>query len=436
METPINNNESRAIIIGAGVSGLQIASLLQEKGYEVLVLEAKSDVGGRIRQSRDFADFPIELGAEEVHGEDSHHYRIAKKHGGQFVDESKLHYYIEYNDEFGQDDDLAVTNPAVRRVVDLNWNEIETYDDNLQDISLKEYLNQACLPEDLHHAVDGILGREWSTDLEKLSMKGIKRWNKGWDLGHNNFLLKNMSNYEVITKEYASVLDKVLLNTPISSITYGEDQKCVVQDKSGRSYTSDLVVVTVPISQLKKGAIKFVPDLPEIKKKELQKISMEPAMKMMLRFKERPWAEDLGNLVTAGHLTLAWPSSTDNKSKTCHVLTCLITGKVAAKLSNMSQRDAVNIVLEDMKRVYGEQVEKDFENFVIQDWTKEEYIEGGYTFPNINEDENTRKILAEPISNKIFFAGEGVSSYFGPISGAIDSSFKAFQKICELIPHN
>jgi monoamine oxidase len=295
-------------------------------------------------------------------------------------------------------------------------------------------LNQGCLPEELHHAVDGILGREWSTDLDKLSMKGIKRWNQGWDLGHNNFLLKNMSNYEVITKEYASVLDKVLLNTPISSITYGEDQKCVVKDKSGRSYTSDLVVVTVPISQLKKGAIQFVPDLPEIKKKELQKISMEPAMKMMLKFKERPWAEDLGNLVTTGHLTLAWPSSTDNKSKTCHVLTCLITGQVAAKLSNMSQRDSVNIVLEDMKRVYGEQIEKNFENFVIQDWTKEEYIEGGYTFPNVNEDENTRKILAEPISNKIFFAGEGVSSYFGPISGAIDSSFKAFEKICELIP--
>jgi len=329
---------------------------------------------------------------------------------------------------------LAENNPAVRRVIDLNWTEIGAYDDSKQDISLNDYLKQNSLSEDLHHAVDGIIGREWATDLDKLSVKGIKRWNQGWDLGHNNFLLKNMSNYEVITKEFANVLDKVLLNTPVSSITYAEDQKVYVKDKEGRTYISDLVVVTIPISQLKKGAIKFIPDLPEIKKRELQKVSMEPAMKMMLRFKERPWAEDLGNVVTTGHITLAWPSSTDNKSKVCHVLTCLITGKVAAKLSNMSQRDAVDLVLQDLKRVYGDKVQSDFENFVIQDWTKEEYIEGGYTFPNINEDEHTRRILAEPIGNKVFFAGEGVSSKFGPISGAIDSSFKAFEKICEVLP--
>jgi len=434
MELPIINHQQRAIIIGAGVSGLQMANLLQDKGFEVLILEAKSDFGGRIRQNKEFADFPIELGAEEVHGENSYHYQIAKKHGGQFVDESKLHYYIEYNNQFGQDDVLANTNPAVRRVIDLTWNEIVAYDDNKPDISLNEYLKQTCLSEDLHHAVDGILGREFATDLDKLSVKGLKRWNQGWGLGRQNFLLKNMSNYEVISKEYANVLDKVLLNTPVASITYQDDQMVSVKDKSGRTYVSDIVIVTIPISQLKKGVIKFVPDLPEIKKKELQKINMEPAMKMMLRFKERPWAEDLGNIVTTGHITLAWPSSTDNKSKVCHVLTCLFTDKVAAKLSNMNQRDAANLVLEDLKRVYGDKVESDFEGFVIQDWTKEEYIEGGYTFPSIHEDENTRKILAEPLSNKVFFAGEGVSTKFGTISGAIDSSLKAFQKICELVP--
>jgi len=430
MEKP-PNFEYRAIVIGAGAAGLQIANLLQDKGFEVVILEASDRIGGRIRSTRTFADFAIELGAEEVHGENSHHYKIAKKHGGEFVDESQLHYYIEYKDQFGQDEVLAITNPVINRILNLNWDEICAYADDKEDISLGEYLKVSCMPEELHHAVDGILGREWSTDLDKLSMKGIKKWNNNWTFGHNNFLLKNLSNYEVITKEYASVLDKVILNSPVTSITYGEDEQVIVKDRTGRAFVGDIVVVSVPISQLKKNAIKFTPELPEKKKEALGKVSMEPAMKMMLKFKKRPWAEDLGNVITTGKITLAWPSSTGGKSEKNHVLTCLITGQEAAKLSKLEQKEAVKIVLADLIRVYGRKAEEDFDDFVIQDWTKEEFIEGGYTFPNVKEDDNTREILAEPIMNKVFFAGEGVSKNFGPISGAIESSFTAFEQICE-----
>lgn len=424
------NFEYRAIVIGAGVSGLQIASLLQNKDFEVVILEASDKIGGRIRSTRAFADFAIELGAEEVHGENSYHYNIAKKHGGEFVDESPLHYYIEYQNQFGQDAVLAITNPAINRVLDLNWEEICSYPDNQKDMSLKDYLLESCLPEDLHHAVDGILGREWATDLDKLSMKGIKRWNNNWTYGHNNFLLKNLSNHEVIMKEYAHVLDKVILNTPVASITYGEDEQVIVKDQRGRAFIGDIVVVTVPISQLKKGAIKFQPELPEKKKEALENVSMEPAMKMMLKFKNRPWAEDLGNVVTKGLITLAWPSSTGGKSQKNHVLTCLITGQEAGRLSKMEEKEAVKLVLADLVRVYGRKVEDDFDDFVIQDWTKEKYIEGGYSFPNVKEDETTRPTLAEPLLNKVFFAGEGVSRNFGPISGAIESSFTAYAQIC------
>jgi monoamine oxidase len=41
-------NNTKIIIIGAGLSGLMIAYLLQKKGIDVLILEANTRIGGRI----------------------------------------------------------------------------------------------------------------------------------------------------------------------------------------------------------------------------------------------------------------------------------------------------------------------------------------------------------------------------------------------------
>ncbi len=53
------------IVVGAGLSGLYSALLLEEVGYKVTVLEASDQVGGRV-QTRDIAGRPQELGASDI----------------------------------------------------------------------------------------------------------------------------------------------------------------------------------------------------------------------------------------------------------------------------------------------------------------------------------------------------------------------------------
>lgn len=65
--------KEKVIVIGAGISGLSAASLLHQKGYEVIVLEAQDHIGGRISTEEmfDTSDnqvVPIDLGASWVHG--------------------------------------------------------------------------------------------------------------------------------------------------------------------------------------------------------------------------------------------------------------------------------------------------------------------------------------------------------------------------------
>lgn len=55
------------IIVGAGASGLAAANALKRNGIEFTILEATDHYGGRVQKNAEFADFPIDLGAEWIH---------------------------------------------------------------------------------------------------------------------------------------------------------------------------------------------------------------------------------------------------------------------------------------------------------------------------------------------------------------------------------
>lgn len=59
--------KGKIIIIGAGASGLMAGYLLKQYQVDFEILEAGSNFGGRLKKLEDFADFPIDLGAEWIH---------------------------------------------------------------------------------------------------------------------------------------------------------------------------------------------------------------------------------------------------------------------------------------------------------------------------------------------------------------------------------
>src|SRR5580658_4627154 len=57
------------IVVGAGAAGLSAAVKVARSGFSVLIVEARSRIGGRMFTLRDPVwKVPIELGAEFIHG--------------------------------------------------------------------------------------------------------------------------------------------------------------------------------------------------------------------------------------------------------------------------------------------------------------------------------------------------------------------------------
>ena len=63
----MNFKSKRILVIGAGMAGLTAARKLVESGMQVMVLEARNRVGGRIHTICEDGEI-IELGAEFIHG--------------------------------------------------------------------------------------------------------------------------------------------------------------------------------------------------------------------------------------------------------------------------------------------------------------------------------------------------------------------------------
>ena len=63
--------QGNVIIVGAGAAGLAAAKKLEEKGISYQILEATDRIGGRIQKNQNFADFPIDIGAEWIHEDKS-----------------------------------------------------------------------------------------------------------------------------------------------------------------------------------------------------------------------------------------------------------------------------------------------------------------------------------------------------------------------------
>jgi phytoene dehydrogenase-like protein len=80
-------SEVTVAVIGAGLAGLHAAQTLTTAGIDVVVLEAQDRTGGRVFTDRTFANFPVERGAEFLHGTGATAWTVARDSGFELLED-------------------------------------------------------------------------------------------------------------------------------------------------------------------------------------------------------------------------------------------------------------------------------------------------------------------------------------------------------------
>ena len=431
-------NKFEIAIIGSGMSGLSCAKILNKHNIAYKIFEASSVIGGRIRSLKNFADFDIELGGEEIHGDNTKYYKIVKESGAKIFDYwTSNKFYAEYNGEFSTVEELSSKYKEVENIFELFEEASYKRHKDFEDISIKEYLINHNFSNEVYHLANAMFGIEAGTDINTLSIYGFSKICKEWEAGDDNFIICDKSHIDIITDYFSDEIKNVYLNTPIHKIDYNDD-KVKLYDKNDNLYTFDIVVCTVPLSQIKNAKIKFTPQLTNDKLDAFSKIRLDTVAKIILKFSKPFWKDDLSWALIKGSINMFWPTGQGKDTKD-YVLTGMTSGENCRELQKLYDYDKslfINKVLSELQigMKLNENISEYLLDYVWFNWEEQEFIGGGYTYPIIG-DQNYRDIIRENIKEKIFFAGEGLpkNGHIGTIHGAMETGEEAAQEILKLI---
>lgn len=237
-------------------------------------------------------------------------------------------------------------------------------------------------------------------------------------LAPDDYLLKNKSMYEFITSYFSDLpKDRIHLSTPVKRIEYARNKVKILSTKN-ETFEFNKVVLSVPLSQLKKRKIEFVPDLPKEKKDAIDRTGMGTGLKAFFFFKEKIVLEKSKGIKLG-------PYYSSQKLGSKFALVTLLMGHFSEAYYK-SPESYQNKMLKEISSAAGKDVSSLLEGSVFQDWGNEPFIEGTYSFPHIREKSEDRKIASEPIDKTVFFIGEGMNTEYGQglIHGAMETALK------------
>jgi len=403
------------IVVGAGISGLSAADHLINIGKDILVLEARDRVGGRI-WSHSWNGITIEEGANWIHTSDGNPLtKFADKHGFTTY-ETPLNSMVVYlngreinNDEYGY-------------IVNQFWSHIFAKQGKGEDESLSKTVNDFKINKSLsfddkiilNYLANSEISNEYGTDMENLS-RDYFDISKGYDDGEL-ILLGGLQQIIDVLQEGVNVR----LNHIVTKIEY-QDDRVIVYTKNKQFY-SRKVLVTVPLGVLKSGDIEFLPTLPKKKQNAISELGMGLLQKHWLLFNEVFWDEDV-----------IWILSTNEQNWECMnythtgkpILLCFSMGKYAKYQELLPESNITSDIMNVLRNTYGQNIPDPVDVYFTK-WASDKFSYGAYSFTSVGNTPETYYEISAPIDGLIYFAGEHTNkNYPATIHGAYLSGLRA-----------
>ncbi|MGW9630614.1 FAD-dependent oxidoreductase [Agromyces sp. NPDC055520] len=287
--TRLGSPGERVAVVGAGLAGLTAARDLVDAGFEVVVIEARDRLGGRIQTVDDAGfDAPIELGA------------VFTGDAAAVVD--ALHEASVDTVPFVVE--VSATTPAGVRVplatsgADAIATAQQWAAGQPRDVSLAAALTgsgatplsavpdaSGVSPADwLAHSINSSVAPSTGAITSQISAGG---YDPAWSDALGALVTGRLADY---VDALAAPLD-IAVSSVVTKIAH-DDERVSLRLDSGESLTVDRAVVTVPLGVLKTDTVRFSPSLPLMHQRAISLLGMGVVDTVWLRFEEAFWRAD------------------------------------------------------------------------------------------------------------------------------------------------
>ena len=416
-------NGKTVIVVGAGISGLAAAKKLKDNGFNVIVLEAQSKVGGRLKTIRSLG-VAFDEGASWIHGTAGNPITSLAQQAGMntaFTDDESILAYdiggvLHSDSNFSDTEDKFYTvletlknNGSSTKSFETVFNELyPTFcNDRLWKFFLSTYL---------------------TFDTGDLNMLSSLLYNEGEEFGGEERI--SVNGYDTIPS-YLAIGLNIQLNQKVTKIDYSNTK--ILVSHNGTVTEADYVLVTVPLGVLKANKIDFVPSLPNTKQNAIQKVGVNCVNKFLLTWETAFWDDEQYICYTPDIKDkFNYFVNVKKYQPTVNALMTFAYADKARQTENMTDQQIIEEIMTHLRDIYGNNIPYP-KNILRTKWQTNEYSYGSYSYTAVGTEMRHFDDLAEEIDDKIFFAGEHTEiDYFSTAHGAYLSGIREADKIIAL----
>jgi len=404
------HSSADVLVLGAGAAGLSAAQSLRRKGLSVTVLEARQRLGGRMWSDHNLAPYPIELGAEFIHGGQVSTWDLLESAQLTSLEDEGETVYVYLNGLLQPDSVLE------RDYVAELEEALESWDEEA-DEPLSAVLPSLGLSSEEARLLNSFFAPDNAADLDQYGILGYAEATFEGD-GIEEGDWRIVEGYSALVNFMGAGLD-VRLNSIVERVSW-DAGGVEVQTSDGRIYEADKLIITLPLGVLQKGSVTFDPVLPTWKQQAIQGLGAGIVNKLILKFSEPFWPDDLSVLVTPLDTQFWWRPGYD-RDEEIPILTALIGGRSGADFSRLSESQAIERGLEELERMTGRSLDGLLMEGRFINWGADPYSLMGYSYAPVGA-AGLRAELARAVDNVLYFAGEATNALRpGTVHGAAES---------------
>jgi monoamine oxidase len=335
------------LIVGGGIAGISALAEARRLGVYAICLEARGKPGGRIRtvRNRRIAKYPIELGAEFVHG--SVMKRLCEslgltliKHpsdGAAFVDKEFLpllpilHVFKSIRDQAAAHLASGKEDSSVEEFV----------------VSLKQR-DWKLSPGVTTHLLLQLIRNDFASRVSELGLTGLLA--PDVDGYEDNYRIAE--GFDELPRRLAAD-GEVRGNHVASAVLRHRDRVDVVTNRG--VYSGNVAVVCLPVGILQSGDVLFDPPLARAKITAIDSINAGAATKLVICFRRNRmgttfWPPAMPLLATSLATQLWWPTGWGYDDQRRFLASCLV-GRAA--VMRFADRDPRHVGLAQLAHMFG-----------------------------------------------------------------------------------